>query len=98
MEFPIKFGITVKSRWSIVSIEESKFIMSKNYYISFSEDWFLSKQTVQTLTKGRIMWHFIWVFTVCQSACLGVSVLKRVKVLYEPHRKSVYGECEQQRG
>ena len=29
--------------------------------------------------KCHIMWHFIWVFTVCQSTCLGVSGLLRVK-------------------
>ena len=29
-----------------------------------SED-FLFKQTEQTLMKFQLMWHFIWVFTVC---------------------------------
>ena len=29
--------------------------------------------------KCHIMWHFIKVFTVCQSTCLGVSSLQRVK-------------------
>ena len=25
------------------------------------------------------MWHFIWIFTVCQSTCLGVSGSKGLK-------------------
>ena len=29
--------------------------------------------------KCHIMWHFIWVFTVCKSAPLGVSCVQRVK-------------------
>ena len=36
-------------------------------------------QTVQTQTKCHIMWHFIWVFAVCQSTHIGVSGLQRVK-------------------
>ena len=33
--------------------------------------------------KCHIMWHFIWVFTVCKSTHLGVSCLQRVKRLRE---------------
>ena len=29
--------------------------------------------------KFHLMWHFIWVFTVCQSTCSPVSRMKRVK-------------------
>ena len=41
MKFLVKFD-TVKSGWSIVYniIEGSQVIISKKYYISFSEDWF----------------------------------------------------------
>ena len=39
----------------------------------------LSKQTVQTLMKCRTMQHYIWNLAVCQSTCLGVSGLQRVK-------------------
>ena len=37
MEFSIKFD-TVMSGWSIVYIKGSQIIISKKYYISFSED------------------------------------------------------------
>ena len=45
---------------------------------------FLSKQTVQTWMKCHLLWHFIWVFTVCQiinmviPVCQAVSSMKRV--------------------
>ena len=32
----------------------------------------------QTLMKYRLMWHFIWVFTACQSTLYGVSSPQRV--------------------
>ena len=35
-------------------------------------------QTVKTLVKCSIMLHFIWVFTVCKSSCLGVSQIQKV--------------------
>ena len=38
---------------------------------------YLSKQC-----RPRIMRHFIWVFTVCQSTCLSVSRMKSVKDTY----------------
>ena len=41
----------------------------------------LSYQTVQILMKCCIMWHFIWVYTVCQSTRFGVSGLQKVKHL-----------------
>ena len=31
-----------------------------------------------------MMWHFIWVFTVCQNTHLGVSGLQRVKAHNKP--------------
>ena len=34
---------------------------------------------MRTMMKCRIMWHFIWVFTVCQSTCLGISGPQRVE-------------------
>ena len=42
----------------------------------------LSKQTMQTLMKCRNMRHFIWVFTVCQSTLLEVSIRQRVKRVF----------------
>ena len=48
-------------------------------YISFSEDCFGIYQTVYTLMRCRIKWHFILVFTVCQIAHLGVTGIKRFK-------------------
>ena len=38
-----------------------------------------------TLMKRRIMGHFIWVITVCQSTCLGVSGPQRVKEVQKPY-------------
>ena len=38
----------------------------------------LPLQTVLTLIKCNIMRHFIWVYTVCESACLGVTPIQRV--------------------
>ena len=32
--------------------------------------------------KCSIMLHFIWVFTVCKSTPLGVSLIQRVNVLF----------------
>ena len=43
--------------------------------------------TVSTLMKCCIMWHFIWVFTVCNSTLLGVSRIqsvKKINYLYHP--------------
>ena len=39
----------------------------------------LSKQLIQTLMKCHIMQHFIWVFTVCYRAYVGVTCILRVK-------------------
>ena len=33
----------------------------------------------------RLIWHFIWVFTVCQSTCLLVSKMKRIKLMWTLH-------------
>ena len=38
---------------------------------------FLPWQTVLTLIKCQSMRHFIWVFTVCKSTCLGVAWIQR---------------------
>ena len=50
----------------------------KQLLFSFSEDRFVlnsaDPEAEQTLMKYHIMWHFIWVFTVCQCAHLGLSV------------------------
>ena len=40
----------------------------------------LPLQTVRTPMKCSIVLHFIWVFTVCKSAQLGVSRIQRVKI------------------
>ena len=76
MEFSIKLH-TIKSEWFIVSWGVTGYNFQK-YCISFSEDqfWF-SKQ--HRLMKCCIVRHFIWVFTVCQSTCLGVCSHQRVK-------------------
>ena len=47
--------------------------------VLFRHKIFLCLQTVQTLLKCRIMWHFIWVFAVCQSTFMQVYSMKRVK-------------------
>ena len=75
MEFAIK-GNTVKSGWSIVNNEVSYFIILEEYFISFSEDWFCLNKQCWSLNqiKDLIMRHFIWVSTVWQSNCYGVSV------------------------
>ena len=36
------------------------------------------KQTMQTHIRSHIMWHLIWVCTVCQSAPFWVSLLSRL--------------------
>ena len=35
-----------------------------------------------------VMLHFIWVFTICQSAHLGVSSLQRVKVSFSLRKQN----------
>ena len=42
----------------------------------------LPLQTVKTLMKCSIMLHFIWVFTVCKSTCLGISQVQRCNQLF----------------
>ena len=42
----------------------------KKLHIPVRPEDILSWQTVQTWMKCRLMRHFIWVFTVCQSTCL----------------------------
>ena len=79
---PIEFSNKlhkIKSGWSIVYIEGPQVIISeKKHCISFYGYRFcLSKQC--TSIKCRIMRHFIWVFTLCQSTSLGVSSFRRVK-------------------
>ena len=55
MELTIKFD-TVKSGWPTAYIEGSQVIIFNRieYNIFFSEDWFLSQQTVHTLMKCHI--------------------------------------------
>ena len=44
---------------------------------------------MQTLIKCCIMWYFIWVFTVCKSAIIGVYHIQRIKVPANMFRKIV---------
>ena len=60
---------TVKSGWSI---NLSQVVISKNKFF------FSGLTNNGDLMKCRIMRHFIWVFTVCQSIRLRGSDLKRV--------------------
>ena len=77
MDFSIKLH-TIKSEWSIVYIEGLPVIISKDYYfLSLKIDSVL-EQTVQTMTKCRVMRQFVWVFTVCNSTRLGVSSPQRI--------------------
>ena len=43
----------------------------------------LSWQAVQRLVKCRIMWHFIWVFTVCKIPIKGYLATKGLGVTYD---------------
>ena len=65
-------------------IQESQVIILKKYCAVFLslKIHFVFKQTVQTLMKGHIVHHFIWVFTVCLSTGLGVSNLQRIKIKF----------------
>ena len=38
--------------------------------------------------KCRTLWHFIWVFTVCQNTPVGVSSIQRVNMFLKPLAKS----------
>ena len=42
---------------------------------------FFSSQTVQNLMKCHLMWHFIWILTVCKRTCLPVFKMERVNTL-----------------
>ena len=66
MEFSIKLH-TIRSGLYIAYIEGvTGYTLKKNIvFLSLKIDFVL--QTVKTLMKCHIMWHFIWVYTVCQS-------------------------------
>ena len=74
------------SGWSIVYIEGSRVIIFKNnVFLSLEIDFVLANSA-----DPDEMPHFIWVFTVCQSTCLGVSAPQRVNDSpYLPHFKWV---------
>ena len=77
MDSPIWFD-TINLGWFIVYVKGSQVIISKLRCILVSEGFFSPCQTVQILMKCLIVWHFIWIFTVCQSTCSGVSSVQRV--------------------
>ena len=65
----------------------SQIMISKKYSI-FSLDLDFVVTNTQNIgdpdemRHNRLMGHFIWIFTVCQSSCSGVSGLQRVKIMY----------------
>ena len=69
IEFSIKFD-TVQSGWSIAYIEGSEVILSKIYYISFSEDLLLLANSADT---DEMPQAFHLGLHCCQSTHLGVS-------------------------
>ena len=77
MDSPIWF-YTINLGWFIVYVKGSQVIISKLRCILVSEGFFSPCQTVQTLMKCLMVWHFIWIFTVCHSTCSGVSSVQRV--------------------
>ena len=78
MEFLIKFD-TVKSGWSIVYIEVSQVkFLKKN--LSLKIDFALANSAdPDEMLHNVAMRYFIWVSTVCQSTCFGLSGHQRVK-------------------
>ena len=42
----------------------------------------LSLQTMHTLLKCSVLWHFVRAFTVCKSTLLGVFSLQRVDITF----------------
>ena len=42
--------------------------------------------------KCRIMLHFMWVFTVCKSTCLGVPRIERVKAYAQNHSLNIHAQ------
>ena len=72
--------ILIKEVWnSPFCILRGHWLKFLNYDALLSLKIVLSKQTVLTQMKCRLLRHFILVFTVCQSTCLPVSRMKRVK-------------------
>ena len=48
-------------------------IFKKNIVFQFLKIVSVLENNVEPDEMPHNMWHFIWVFTVCQSNCLGVS-------------------------
>ena len=79
MQFSIKFD-TAMSGWSIVYVESQR-LYFQIYYISFYEskiDFVLANSADPYEMPRYAVFHFIWVFIVCQSTRLGVSGLQMV--------------------
>ena len=74
--------MVVKIIWSTVYIDPkgSQVIISNNVFLSLKVK--INSVLVNSVDsmKCRIMWHFIWVFTVCQSTCLKVSSAQKVNL------------------
>ena len=78
MAISINFDV-VKSGWSIVYIEWSHLLfLNVIEFLSQKNDIVLANST--DLVESCVLQHFIWVFTVCQSTCLEVSSLQKVKM------------------
>ena len=77
------FSIQVNAIWMELSINILRGHTHKLKFLNY--DVFLSLKIVLTTAKSvdtdemHILWHFIWVFTVCQSTCLGGFSIQRVK-------------------
>ena len=72
MEFSIKLH-TIKSGWLIMYIEGLQVKSSQNIvFLSLKIDFVLAN-SADPDEMPHNMWHFIWVFTVCQSTPFGVS-------------------------
>ena len=67
----------MKSRWSIVYIEDLQDIIFKNYQTSFSDGRFVLANSVDPDEMPH-KWHFIWVFTDCHCTYLGVPSPQRI--------------------
>ena len=78
MDFPM-YVERIRMNWPILYFKGSQVKISKLWCIAATKICFYLWQTVKTLMKCRNMRHFIWVFTVCQSTCFLVSVIKIVK-------------------
>ena len=64
-------------------------MISKEYYVSFSDDQFCLRNSGDLDEMPHYMWHLICVSTVCLSTSLGVSGPQRVKTPIKLVKKKV---------